>query len=261
MTKIIEMRGFQKVSQDYGLEIEMEVAGDRDMPDVKNWRLVGDGSLRGHSGEYVSTPMSAGGIISNLRNLQKSLDESGLSIRNSIRSGVHFHINMHNKTLEDVAKITCLYSIFERPILRFCGDNREYNHFCIPLNDTELPVEYLRNALKYEDVSHLGSDRIRYCALNLASLYKHGTIEFRCMETRPDLDGIEEFTTLIRDIVKKALSYGTMNDLLEEFSMYGGAKLAEETFGKNIKLLDKIDEEECIEGMRLAQDICYYKEL
>lgn len=254
--KIRQQLEYNKVDADLGIEIECETKSKNMFPNVNGWFQERDGSLRGNSVEYVSDPMKFKDVRLNLSNVNEQLDKLGIKLYKSIRAGVHVHINCLEHTPEEVAKVVALYAFFERSLLNFCGRDREYNLFCLPLVDSENVIQAVNEGRVGGYISHFRSNMFRYCALNVSSLAKHGTLEFRSMETRPNLEGIADWVELLQTIYEKALGYNDIYQMLEEFSMGTPQDFANSVLGNRVKML-KTKDEWLIEGMRVAQDICY----
>ena len=119
-----------------GIEVEMEgsyLGGEK----IKGWLREGDGSLRGHSVEFIlNSPLSEKKAYIKLDALYKSLKNNS-HMDPSNRCAVHIHINCQNMEIKEVYNYISLYLILEDVILSWCGEEREGNLFCLRAKDAE----------------------------------------------------------------------------------------------------------------------------
>jgi hypothetical protein len=242
---------------EYGLEIEIE--GSDFFQPSKYWKAVPDGSL--HNGiEYVlRKPLSR-------EELEKSLDlfEEGAKeskMRTSVRTSTHLHINMQDETLMSLFNTITLYFVFEPVLTKWCGDKRDGNLFCLKGCDAEYMPHLLRQALKSLDWRTLDTDDIRYASMNLLSLFKFGSLEFRSMRT-PDGNYKQEllkWVDLISCLKEKARGFNSPAHIMGEYSGGDKANFCEKIFGPLSDELFNVEgfEERMQKGIRIAQEIGY----
>ena len=233
----------------------------------RHWRTEGDGSLRGENREWVlREPVDREAIDKVLSYLQGKLSRSRLNP--SDRCGVHIHLNVQDLTLPEVIKIGALYYIFEQTLLRFCGEDRTGNLFCLGAKDAEFVLTRLEQGSLwsnfYEGYSYLTRGNIRYAALNWSSLNKFGSLEFRSFRTPTDFSEIATWAKLLLKIKDRATHFKTLSQIVEEFSMVSFQEFFETTFEELAPtLLTDFSEEETYDGLRNIQHILYqepYKE-
>ena len=196
---------------------------------TKIWRVEEDGSLKGYSNEFViKEPCSLVSMRKNIINLKNNLNNGKVKVKESVRAGVHVHLNVQELTPLQVFRLGLLFYILETPITKFCGENRVGNLFCLRYRDAEYIHEFLVKAYKYAKqndvagvISTLSTDYIRYAALNYTSLIKYGSIEFRCMETRPNFDGIEDFLNIILALESYAINGPKLGQSPEDLAYLG----------------------------------------
>ena len=76
--------------------------------------------------------------------------------------------------------ILLLYLVFEKLMYKFAGPTRYKNIFCIPIQETKLPIA-VANFLVHGEVSSLIREWQKYSGLNLAPVRGFGTVEYRHM--------------------------------------------------------------------------------
>jgi hypothetical protein len=159
-------------------------------PEYPNlWSIHSDGSLRHSEGiranELVlSSPIQLEQVDLALAALSGWM-EHGVE---SVRHGVHVHVNAIPLTPWDVGVGLLTYAIFEPSIFELVGGGRRESIFCVPLEET---ITCGRNAMRRLAESVFDPVRLhgvtegwsRYTALNLYPLTTHGTVEFRHMPT------------------------------------------------------------------------------
>jgi len=171
-------------SKDIGIEIEVE---GRNLPKIDNsyWVTVKDGSLRGESYEYVSNgPQYLNKVPLILKSLKNRLKDSELNL--SYRTSVHIHMNMTQETLQTIQSTVYLYLLFEDALLNYAGESRKGNRFCLGFKDAEGLVGSVLQYLTPNTIMHVNGEEVRYASINIASLPKYGTLEFRALRGTVD---------------------------------------------------------------------------
>jgi len=198
-----------------GIEIEVE-----NVPRVPDgnwpilWRTEEDRSLRNSGIEFISLALKGEQIPYALLSLCEALPNS---VQFSGRTSVHVHLNVQDKTPEEIAKIVLTYLPLERLLFAFAGEHREKNIFCVPLYDIEM-TDNLFSAIKKLDtkeIKQLQSENYRYSALNLGPVTTFGTMEFRHLGGTKDVSRILTWINLILSIQKYALSTN-LDELIKE---------------------------------------------
>lgn len=186
----------------FGLEIEVEGSSLPSTLPATYWRVEKDSSLKtAEAWEYV-TPKPF-----DLKTIRKALDvldsayQLNLSnVHDSVRAGVHVHLNVQKWNIKQLMTYAVSYYLLEDILLRFCGENREGNLFCLRTRDAEFVLFKLLEVLKTRNLKPLNSDIIRYASLNYLSLFKYGTIEFRGMRGTRDLDLIYKWVGIVNEL-------------------------------------------------------------
>lgn len=258
-------------AREVGIEIEMEgqrVRGGFAVAPLNFWRLDADGSLRGaESCEYIlRQPIVREEVPLALSELKGYLKANQAKIDKSDRAGVHVHLNVQKEENEKVMNFVLLYLVFEDIIVRYCGDNREGNLFCLRSRDADSMLVALTNAKQTGAFGPLQHDHYRYASLNVTSLIKYGSLEFRSLETPTNLDEINGWVKILlafKDHALNAIKAST--DIVENLSRNGELNYLKAILGdeKLFKALTKQDDtaEVIRQGVRRVQHICYTKAL
>lgn len=234
--KTREMLGVGKIDGAFGVEIEVET-NHEPPPGIRGmWNKTEDGSLRGNSAEYVfSKPLSLEDSHSAVVALKERLDENKVKVNESFRAGVHIHMNMLEKNEDEILRFLLAYYLIEDVIISWCGPNRVGNLFCLGIRDAEATIDRLCEILQSCPVGHrdelLGrlmrmGDNFRYSAMNIGALGRHGTVEFRALETRPDFQNIHEALDFFALLQEKVTKWATAKELLQDMVDKGPVKIA-----------------------------------
>lgn len=189
----------------FGVEFEIE-----GFPLIKNnlkyWAIKEDGSLRKQFKE--SNPMFIGAELTfnqgyffeesvlALRELKDVIEALRNSLYPSNRCSVHVHVGAINEG--DITGILLKYLVMEKTMYSIAGASRYYNNFCIPLT---LHIPFVFRG--YENLKlYLSTyDRGRYMGLNVLSYDTLGTLEFRQFRSVLNTNRIQEWITIINNLV------------------------------------------------------------
>lgn len=258
----MKLRG-GKTEGDIGLEIEVE--GKR-LPQVKSfWRMEHDGSLRGEENmEYVlQKPLTLDKVKEALSVLDKAYVDNKTVVDDTVRAGVHVHINCQSLTLTELINFIVLYVTMENVLVHFCGDTREGNLFCLRCSDAEFLPARIIEAIQFKKLkANFHDDNIRYSSMNLKALGDYGSLEFRAMRGTRDLDLIYEWAETLYNIRECAKGFNNPVQIIQNFSADGPALFLQKVLGDNYALITKGLKQKDIQtmmydGMRIAQDIAY----
>ena len=222
------LRLFPKAGM-FGVEIEAEGAG-LDIPENKVWRQEADGSLRAKPEccEYVfKEPLSYEDSITAVGWLNAQHKKNGTVLNWSFRCSTHVHLNVQEMELSALLRLVYLYYIFENLLVKWSGEEREGNRFCLRLKDSsEIPfvVENIfRNSLR-----GVNENQVRYSALNLGSLIKYGSVEFRSLSGTTDRERLSKWLNGITNLRDYAVQAKSLQELFEK------AKGNLNAFGKEV---------------------------
>lgn len=238
--------------------IEVEVEGDN-LPRVFEaavpWEAVRDGSLRGESMEYVlkkpTTRNKYGLCLDVLRN---QLRES--EIYDSDRCGVHVHINCQELSVDQVISFITTYLCFEEVLVKWCGDRRVGNLFCLRTSDAPGLLQYVIRLKQRKHVGVVATDRIRYGSINLKALATYGSLEFRAMRSDLGEGVIEKWVRMLLAIKDYSVDK-TPEEVIGDFSINGPQDFFNDVLGEWRQDLNPTDRE-LTDGMRNAQEVAFY---
>lgn len=250
--------GLQKTSGEVGIEIEVE-GENIHVPRGGYWEGVHDGSLRGEGLEYVlRRPVPRFKVTSTLASLKRQWVNQGTRVDDAPRAGVHVHINMQDESLITLANFIVLYYTFESVLLKFCGEHREGNLFCLRLKDAEHVMDHLLQCVQVKNLAGLRTDQIRYASLNLKALPQYGSLEFRGMRSTSALKEVKLWIDLLLSLKDAAKRYEHPSDIPISMSSDGIEAMMYEVFGSKGDVLKTDGYEDLIfEDMRLAQEIAF----
>lgn len=195
-----------------GYGVELEIEGDNlptDSVSRKKWRIDEDGSLKADEAfEYVMpSPLSLVGVKNSLSYLKGVFDENDAEIHDSVRAGTHVHVNVQEMTMTELFTFISLYFTVEDLLISsMCGTTREGNLFCLRAKDAEFVLFQIKQAIQTKDLWLLDSSMLRYCSLNVCSLFKYGSVEFRAMRGTQTFDDVMEWVEVL-DELKQAIKF------------------------------------------------------
>ncbi len=264
------IRNYNRIVSDYfekdreppegevGIEIEVE---GRNLPQflASYWDVHPDGSLRGESAEYVLLkPIKRDNVLPYLKYLHKKLENSTIS--DSVRTSVHVHINMAQKTVLQVYVILIVYFILEELIIELAGHRRIGNLFCLRIKDAEYLLEILDQAAQKDNYKGFSSEsQLRYAAVNICALYKFNSLEFRAMRGTVDPIIISDWVDLLLTLCDNALIfYKTPLEIVRDFSAVGPKVFAQKILDQHLTKFAAKDIHKILWGsVRLVQDLAY----
>lgn len=232
---LFNLRGDYSKEQEVGIEVEME--GQRLNFSPMYWARTDDGSLRSNvpngTAEFVMLQPCRRTEVANVIN---DLIDSGRRARAvfspSERCGVHVHLNCLHMHEYEVLKLAVLFLLFEEVMVGWCGPTREGNHFCLRGKDATGLLNAISHAISIRSLSNIQADRFRYAAINLRSLSRHGTVEFRSMQTPNDLHQIEQWVSMILAIKDTALSINSISGFIAGIKYLSVAEALSAVFGE-----------------------------
>lgn len=247
------------VEGDLGIEIEVEGVG---LPrGTAHWRREADGSLRGEdNGEYVlSSPCLFKDLDKRFEELQKAFDKVGAIIHDTYRAGVHVHVNVQDLTTTQLFNMITLFLVMEEPLVGFCAPSRRGNHFCLRSKDAGYLTEVIWDACLQNDLRQLNTEDIRYSAMNLSSLFKYGSIEFRSLESTKDFQHIKKWATILYQLREASKKFNNPVDIMAQVSMGGYERFVQMVMEDHSPIIyQQAGWEGMVKrGIRQAQDIAF----
>ncbi len=194
--------------------------------DLRMWRVVEEGSVR-RGGEFVLR-QPLGGV-----DLTKALIEleevcRGYKINFDHQTSLHIHIDSRDININQFQNIISIYTLFEPALFEQCGKEREDNIFCLSVNNAPTNfidlTQNLQQAFKINTINNLYNNinsAPRYCGLNIASLAKFGSIEFRGHYGTGNRKTISNWINILLLIKKYVLNNEDIEPLLQNISLNG----------------------------------------
>ena len=220
MKKLHELLRLDRQAGDFGVEIECE--GANLVPVMSDiWNTVADGSLRGafprESCEWVfQKPLGIKEAIAAIELLAKENEKATLNF--SFRTSVHVHVNVQELTFSQYMAFLYAYLIVEEPMMRFCGQQRLGNRFCLRIQDAEGMLDYVEamSDIGHAFIRNIYEDKLRYASVNIAATKKYGSLEFRGMRGTLDTKVLSTWLTALhrlRDFAIKCETPMQVHDL------------------------------------------------
>lgn len=203
-----------KIKGDLGVEIEVE--GDRLPRPNEYWRSERDGSLRGESMEYVlEQPLSMPDVREALAHLDEAYKNNDTHVHESVRAGVHVHVNVQHLNLVELYTFITAYVILEDLLVNFCGEYREGNLFCLRIKDADYLLYKLEEVARDKNYREFNNDILRYASMNVLSLHKFGSLEFRAMRGTRDLNLIGDWAEILLNLRNVSGKFATPAELYQ----------------------------------------------
>lgn len=175
------------------------------------WAAKEDGSLRNYGIEYISSPIKT--YKPHVKALVDKLLTVPTLMKECPRAGIHVHVNVTDMTQSNIWTMACIFWTLENALVEWCGESRVGNNFCLRLKDATRVVGASVNAIRSVFV---GTERDsfvsfhpnthKYASLNLATVARLGTLEFRSLDGNLDSDRVNNWTEqllLLRELAFK----------------------------------------------------------
>ena len=210
------------------------------IPQTKGWNIVEDGSLRDGLEAVTAGPQRYEDLPQLLDNLNAAFAKINFTPVFGYRTSLHVHMNVHDMTLRELINLFILYSLFERALVDFGGEERRGNMHCLLVTEATRPFDLLREMCTAKTqaeamrlLRQLCHNNFRYSAFNWASYSRYGTIEFRSHRGTSDTRAVMLWVSLLRRLKEKAKEFDDPRAIMVEFSRRGPDGFAEFIFGKH----------------------------
>lgn len=263
------IRGAQ-IGDLFGIEVECEGknVGMFDAGILNDWAPHKDGSLRQWQGhepcEWVfNGPANYDRSVKRVHALFDYFEKNKARLHTSNRTSIHVHFNMGDKTTYQLVNLYILFTILEDLLDGYCGEDRNGNLFCLSSRHAEGQLRWVEDSI-FKNYRFKYNEGWRYCSLNLASLNKFGTVEFRGMRGLDNREELLAWLSILNELVNYAC-YTMKNpvDLIESISVKRPIGFIKEVFGREnfLRLTKGINEDQIdqsvYEGLRLVQMLVY----
>jgi len=168
---------------------------------IDHWKLVRDGSC---GLELVSPILSGEDGLRQIEAVCDALREVGAKVDTSC--GLHVHVDARDLSEKEVAKVFIAYSRYEPLFDALLPVSRRgnLNRFCLSIKDAvSLAADYANN-LQHTYRRQYGT---RYLKVNLESLIRHGSIEFRQHSGTIESEKINNWVVLMVGFVDEIIKY------------------------------------------------------
>lgn len=154
---------------------DVRTAGYHSSTTYNEWRIEHDGSVsrNGRGGEAVSPIMRGPEGLAEIKLVVDAIKSVGGSVDR--RTGIHVHIDAGDLTGEQIARLMAAYVDRQEAFDRMVSPSRRGGHYCAPMPQNEK-VEHEIALKRDRRPYHYGT---RYRTVNLMSLHRTGTVEFR----------------------------------------------------------------------------------
>lgn len=257
----------------FGLELELEGENIKSQKSSIHtfWGVHEDHSLRpnikgrgtpdmGQAIEYVSrAPFDRKTSIESLTNLFTFLNTKPAIVFPSYRTSLHVHVNCAMETWRTVYNYIALSIIFDELFTSLNGDHRIGNNFCLRYMDAEASISSMVEAIDSFGNLYEFPHNFRYNSVNVASLKKFGTLEFRSMECTTDLERVVHWMDTLQRMKESAREFQNPVDIIGLFSRYSPSEFGKRILGDYWDKYHKVPDHQAMlnRGMRLAQDFAY----
>ena len=257
-----------------GIELEYEHCKMDNVGASLVWRTDIDHSLRTGGLEFISMPLKEEQLHDSLVEVLAMAKKCKAKV--TPRCGLHVHVNATDMTWQQLYQFTTYYALLEPTMFNEMAPGREMSHFCVPTWTNTALTEYmyadgqrLRNGIRVPNTKtenwqkaamYLaggpGHSRYRlrmlstpkYAALNMASLKKFGTLEFRQAPSSLDIKFIERWTQLLLDIRRVSMTYNDATEIVREYDAYGLLTLCEKVGLYPKQQVDDLDQEDAVDA-------------
>lgn len=233
-----------------GIEVECENVVDHIV--VPQWKAVGEAMLHGGVEYVLRKPLAGEDLEKAITNLFSKFTTEKFSQRCS----THVHIDVSDMSRVQLFNFITLYTMFEHVMLTKIDKDRVGNLFCLPVFDSiEVQEMLYLCATKQEELRHINFDDFKYCSMNLGSIGKLGSLEFRALHGTKD---VEELMNWVNFHVKLK-EYAMVDNmdpekLITQSSAMGYKPLFDKVMGELAQLFKVRDINYLIRrGMRNAQ--------
>lgn len=216
----------------YGVEVEVEFNASyghiaRDVNQY--WQMVADGSLRNHGNpgdaayEFRYTkPLNSFTSALAVKNLCQVLNTKTNKIYYSGRTSTHVHVNVCNINKLQIMNFITLAAIFDEWLVSKHHPFRSGNLFALRFIDAEWSLKYITDMLRTNrNFRKFSVGNSKYASVNLTSIEKYGTIEFRSMDGELDPQRINQWVFCLHQLKRKAVTYKNPRDIVEQFHLMG----------------------------------------
>ena len=225
-----------------GLEFEWEGTGavaERQALPVTDWSHYWtwheERSLRNQGSEFVfSEPLFGVDAYNAIAGLCSLARESRWV--STMRTGIHVHLDVRDLSIDQLIGLSILYALFEKPIYRWVGDNRENNHFCLPWYKAEGSLiqaseivraahrDFNRDEARVDPLFEAAEEYARYAGFNWNALARFGSVEARQLKTTHNVQKILDWINILQSLKRATYNIPTSDGALVDMVQRNGAR-------------------------------------
>ena len=237
----LKTNGVKEYPEGYSIEVEAEFKSTKNLPDFPAFQAKRDGSLIHNGLEFISRkPKGKNDLLKDLDDLLSSPGFKKDYI-NTERTSTHVHINVQRWSKEELLTFLTIYYLVEGLLFNFTGKSRKSNLFCLPLYDAERSTMLFTDLIEdnYKSII-VDFENYKYSALNIASIARLGTVEFRHMYGTNDFHKIKDWLTIVDTLVRSRFRFKNAQEVFDRF-IYDRRGFLKDIFGPLLPLVDHKD--------------------
>lgn len=248
-----------------GIEHELEGARGSDFQqEFTEWNAIQDGSLRNGGIEYVlKRPLSGQQLVDAITALDTYVQTRPNIVANE-RTSTHIHVDVRDLTTQQLLMFFVVYTTYEQVLFAMCDESRVENNFCVPVRKNGGVIKRMRDLVQHPEstrvIHRLGNSNYRYAAMNMASLPRFGSLEFRMRETLTNANELIDWINILISLKQFAIEHGNdpVTDAVTRFNTLPPVELTNFIFGEELSL--KLQATGCLDmhvadGAELASHI------
>lgn len=268
ITDIGDVSGVGSEKDLFGVEVELEGRKILTKKEAVTqwWTPHQDGSLRvfkegAEAWEYVfnkprglaDTKKAVAALFDYLNN------NPGTEVFESYRTSIHVHVNCLNETVRTICNYITLAIIFDELLVSQNGATRIGNNFCLRGRDAEGQInDLIQSVQQYGSLYNIQAAH-RYSSVNVGSLMKFGTIEFRSLECTANYERLIKWIAVLQGLKEAARTYEDPREIISKFSRRGPLGFMIRSLGDQYGTYAGVQGAYGMlrDGMRLAQDFAF----
>lgn len=254
-----------------GVEVELEgrfsnISNRQEIE--RHFDVVSEQSIDGYELVF-NRPKGGVDVIEALSSLDSSFNARQAAKACSNRCSVHVHVDMLDMDRIQMMNFITLCVMFEKVLYNYVEPHRSKNHFCLPLTDAEVTLNkvcklsaYIKRDNGNGNLSSILSSCFsvssdKYCGINLTSIKRYGTLEFRMHHATTKMIDIVRWINILLTIKEYAMQGDrTPVNILDTKIDLGIDTIFREVLCGYSSILDYNGVElDILEGIRNAQDI------
>jgi len=192
------------------------------------WKLVTDASLDGVGGEIVSPILKGEDGAKQLEQVIAALDTLD-NIRVNVQCGLHVHLDVNDLTVKQIQSVYERYADYESQIDMIMPRSRrgQNSRWCRSVTDVKGRIKNVRSKTK-AGLAHAAG---RYYKVNLQSLTRYGTMEFRQHSGTINFDKIINWVSFLMAFVDKSAKLTTTSKPVSNSRAFAKVRNAIENAG------------------------------